>query len=89
LKLLTYDGRRRYRLARPDRGTLMTDAYIIEAAGETAGIVVRERRGVRFFASEPRFYVLDGKIFASAQAAHRAVGALRQSRSSPKLQAAA
>jgi hypothetical protein len=58
----------------------MADAYIIETAGETAGIVVRERRGVRFFASEPGFYPLDGKTFDDLRAVHRAVGTLREAR---------
>ena len=58
----------------------MADAYIIETAGETAGIVVRERRGVRFFASEPGFYALDGQTFADLRAVHLAVGSLRAGR---------
>lgn len=60
----------------------MADAYIIETEGETAGIVVRERRGVRFFASEPGFFALDGRSFDSLRAAHRAVEELRQARRS-------
>jgi hypothetical protein len=71
----------------------MADAYIIETAGETAGIVVRERRGVKFFASEPGYYPLDGKTFDNLRAVHRAVGTLRQSRhariGSTKLKSAA
>lgn len=58
----------------------MADAYVIETAGETAGIVVREKRGVRFFAAEAAFYPLDGKTFDSVNAAHRAVGDLRRGR---------
>ena len=58
----------------------MADAYVIETAGETAGIVVREKRGVRFFAAEPAFYSLDGQTFESLNAAHRAVGSLRKAR---------
>ncbi len=30
-------------------------AFVIEVAGETAGIIVREERGVRFHSSGPRF----------------------------------
>ena len=33
----------------------MTEAYVIEAAGEAAGVVIRERGGFRFFASAPRY----------------------------------
>jgi hypothetical protein len=55
----------------------MADAYIIETAGQTAGIVVRERHGVRFFASEPSFYALDGQTFDTIRAVHSAVGTLR------------
>ena len=58
----------------------MADAFIIETAGETAGIVVRERRGVRFFASEPGFYALDGTTFDNLRAVHRAVGPLYEAR---------
>jgi hypothetical protein len=58
----------------------MADAYIIETAGETAGIVVRERRGVRFFASEPGFYALDGQSFDTIRAVHKAVVRLREER---------
>jgi hypothetical protein len=55
----------------------MADAYVIETAGETAGIVVLEKRGVRFYASEAIYYPLDGKTFPSLSAIHRAVDQIR------------
>ncbi len=55
----------------------MADAYVIETAGETAGIVVLEKGGVRFYASEPAFFPLDGKSFLNVNAVHRAVSQLR------------
>jgi hypothetical protein len=58
----------------------MADAFVIESAGETAGIVVLERRGVRFYASDRSFADLDGKAFGSLAAARRAVGKLQQTR---------
>ncbi len=51
----------------------MTDAFVIDAADRTAGIVVLEARGVRFYASEPVFYPLDGQRFKSLQAARQAI----------------
>lgn len=43
----------------------MPDAFIIEVSGEAAGLVIRQERGFRFFASAPAFYPLEGKEFAS------------------------
>lgn len=52
----------------------MSDAYIIEVADETAGIVVRQNseKSYRFHASLPRYYPLDGKVFAAPRDAERA-----------------
>lgn len=52
----------------------MSDAYIIEIADETAGIVVRQERekSFRFHASAPRYYPLDGKLFSAPRDAERA-----------------
>jgi len=55
----------------------MADAYVIETAGITAGIVVVEKQGVRFYASDSAFYPLDGKSFLNINAVHRAVSDLR------------
>jgi len=51
----------------------MSDAYVIQSRGETAGIVVVERSGLRFYASASKYHVLDGKRFAHLRAVHRAV----------------
>jgi hypothetical protein len=61
----------------------MADAFVIQSADQTAGIVVAERGGVRFYASEREFHALDGKIFKSIRAARQAVDDLRRERSQP------
>jgi hypothetical protein len=55
----------------------MSDAYIIEIADETAGIVVRQQQdwGYRFHAAVPRYFPLEGKIFAGPRDAERAANA--------------
>jgi len=58
----------------------MPHAYIIEIANQTAGIVVAEERGFRFFSSETAFDSLEGTHFGSARAAERAARALIDSR---------
>ncbi len=52
----------------------MSDAYIIEVADETAGIVVRQgdEKSYRFHASLPRYFPLDGQRFAAPRDAERA-----------------
>lgn len=47
-------------------------ARVIEVGELTAGIVVPERGGVRFFSSERRFDGLDGTLFRSLEQAARA-----------------
>jgi hypothetical protein len=54
----------------------MSTAYIIEAADLSAGIVIRERAGFRFFAASPRFGKFDRRLFKSIYAAERAVDGL-------------
>jgi hypothetical protein len=54
----------------------MPNAYIIEFSDHTAGIVVAEQRGFRFFSAEPAFDSLEGGYFGSARAAERAAKAL-------------
>ena len=55
----------------------MSDGFIIEIADETAGIVVRQQHetGYRFHAAVPRYFALDGRIFAAPRDAERAVNA--------------
>jgi hypothetical protein len=50
----------------------MSKTYIIEVGSESAGIVVRDRAGFRFFSASKRFSSLDGKLFRSARDAERA-----------------
>ena len=54
----------------------MSAAYIIEAAELSAGIVIRERAGFRFFAASEQFGCFDRRLFKSIGAAERAVGGL-------------
>lgn len=51
----------------------MADAYILETARETAGIVVAEPGGVRFYAASPGFNRIDGVLYRSVKAARTAV----------------
>jgi hypothetical protein len=50
----------------------MSEAYLIEAAGEAAGVVVRESSGFRFFASAPQFSAIEQRLFRRAADAERA-----------------
>jgi hypothetical protein len=51
----------------------MSDAVVLEIESTTAGILVRQRRGVTFYASESRFFALDGKMYRSINDARIAV----------------
>jgi hypothetical protein len=51
----------------------MSNAYVIETAEESAGIVIRERAGFRFFAAAHRFGRFDGYLFKTIGAAERAI----------------
>jgi hypothetical protein len=68
----------------------MSDAYVIEVADETAGIVVRQDRETtfRFHASLPRYFPLDGKLFAGPREAERAALAQHRQPRKPKARAA-
>jgi hypothetical protein len=50
----------------------MFDNYIIEVQSQAAGIVVREKRGFRFFAAHHTFDPLEGRLFKSPREAERA-----------------
>lgn len=50
----------------------MSEAYLIEAAGQAAGVVVRERGGFRFFASAPQFNAIEQQLFRRTTDAERA-----------------
>ncbi|MGF6313642.1 hypothetical protein ABIB82_007817 [Bradyrhizobium sp. i1.8.4] len=58
----------------------MSQAYVIEVSDRTAGIVVREERGFRFFSSERDLARIDGAHFGSARAAERAARTLIERR---------
>ena len=51
----------------------MSDSYIIEVGSKTAGIVVRNPEGYRFFAATHRFNALEGQLFRNAREAEHAV----------------
>ena len=53
----------------------MSDAYVIEVADETVGIIVRQEseRAFRFHAALPRYFSLDGHVFNAPRDAERAV----------------
>ena len=50
----------------------MSHSYIIEVGSHTAGIVVRNPEGYRFFAATLGFKALDGLLFRNAGEAARA-----------------
>src|SRR5258706_15192727 len=50
----------------------MSNTYIIEVGSKTAGIVVRNPEGYRFFRATPRFNALEGQLFRNAREAERA-----------------
>ena len=50
----------------------MSDSYIIEVNSQTAGIVVPNPDGYRFFAATHRFNPLEGQLFRNAREAERA-----------------
>ncbi|MEN3347212.1 MAG: hypothetical protein V7632_847 [Bradyrhizobium sp.] len=50
----------------------MSDSYVIEVSSQTAGIVVRDIRGFRFFAASHLFDRLEGQLFRNAREAERA-----------------
>jgi hypothetical protein len=49
----------------------MSNTYIIEVGSQTAGIVVRNPEGYRFFAATHRFNALEGQLFRNAREAER------------------
>lgn len=55
----------------------MSNAYVIEVDGGAAGVVVRENRSFRFYASDPRYSRLEGSRYGNLEEAERAVAALK------------
>jgi hypothetical protein len=58
----------------------MSDAYVIEISGFTAGIVTRdaEDSGFNFFSAAPRFNLMEGRHFYDPLAAERAARKLAE-----------
>jgi hypothetical protein len=54
----------------------MSESYVIEVDDLSAGIVVRERAGYRFFAAAFQFFRMDGQVFGTVSRAERAAGEL-------------
>jgi hypothetical protein len=50
----------------------MSDNFIIEIGSQTAGIVVRNPDGYRFFSASRRFNSMEGQLFRSVNEAERA-----------------
>ena len=48
-----------------------SEAFTIEVAGEAVGIVVAQKRGFRFYASDSRFQGLEGQTFRTVAEAER------------------
>lgn len=53
-------------------------AFVIETAETTAGIIVRQSDGYRFFAADKQFQSLDGSIFQSPNAAQKVAELMRK-----------
>lgn len=58
----------------------MSDAYLIEADHEAAGVVIREGRRFRFFSSSRRFWALEGVYYRTPREAERAARGLLTTR---------
>lgn len=67
----------------------MADAYVIEIAGETVGVAVREAAAFRFFASRPAFFPLEDRSFESPEHAQLTALALRRVDAKPTSRAKA
>ena len=61
----------------------MASAHVIEVGEITAGIVVLEHGGFRFFASERPFHPLEGALFRTTDQAARAARERLRSRKTP------
>ncbi len=50
----------------------MSNAYVIEAGDEAAGLVIREGHRFRFYSSSRRYWSLEGRYFRRPHDAERA-----------------
>jgi hypothetical protein len=62
----------------------MRESYVIEVDDLSAGIVVREHAGYRFFAAAAQFFHLDGQIFGTVWRAEQAARELLRSKRAPR-----
>jgi|GEM_PF-6605447 len=64
----------------------MSDAYVIEVGGHTAGIVTREQgqAGFKFFSSSHIFNAMEGNCFSDPTAAERAARQLAKRGNGPE-----
>jgi hypothetical protein len=56
----------------------MSDNFIIEISSQTAGIVVRNPDGYRFFSASHRFNSMEGQLFRSVNEAECAARRIAQ-----------
>lgn len=64
----------------------MTDAYVIEVGGRTAGIVARDSQdhGFNFFSAARPFHIMEGQSFPDPLAAERMARAVAKHGSLPR-----
>jgi hypothetical protein len=64
----------------------MSDAYVIEVSGSTAGIVARDspNSSFNFYSAVPRFNSIEGQRFSDPLAAERAARMLAKHGSLPR-----
>jgi|HubBroStandDraft_1064217.scaffolds.fasta_scaffold00066_40 hypothetical protein len=58
----------------------MSAAHVIEDAETSAGIVIQERAGFRFFAASRPYRRFDGHLFKTIRAAERAIDGVAAAR---------
>jgi hypothetical protein len=58
------------------RALTMSGAFVIEIEDQTAGLVLVEKGGFRFRASDPIFRKLDGRLFSHVRQARAAAAEL-------------
>ena len=51
----------------------MTDAFVVETQGRTAGIAVRDGKHFQFYASDALFWALENRRFRSLRDVHATV----------------
>ena len=64
----------------------MSDRFIIELNSGAVGIVVRDCGAFRFYAANHAFDRLEGRLFSTPQAAHKAAVRHQAARGGPSMQ---